>query len=63
MNESKSLERIAEELGVNFYDFYTRLYTSIKVKKDERERILNKLESEYPAITTWQGWPALKEGK
>ena len=29
----------------------------------ERKRILAILEKEYPAITTWQCWKALKEGK
>jgi len=35
-----------------------------EAKRKEREGILDLLEKEYPAITTWQCWRALKgEGK
>jgi len=31
-------------------------------KRQERERIITILEKEYPAISTWRCWPALKGG-
>ena len=34
-----------------------------EARQDERKKILAVLKKEYPAITTWQCWKALTEGK
>jgi len=34
-----------------------------EAKREERKEVMAILEKEYPAITTWQCWQSLKEGK
>jgi len=56
-----TLEALADDMKFKGYLFYKALIE--QGRQMERERIITILEKEYPAISTWRCWPALKEGR
>jgi len=53
-----TLEALAADVKVKAYLFYEALIEQGR----QMERIITILEKEYPAISTWRCWPALKKG-
>ena len=56
-----TLETLADDRDLKRHLFYKALIE--QGQQMERERIITILEKEYPAISTWQCWPALKKGR
>ncbi|MBU0846728.1 hypothetical protein KKH23_06015 [Patescibacteria group bacterium] len=55
-----TLEALVDDRNFKMHLFYKALIE--QGRQMERERIITILEKEYPAISTWRCWPALKGG-
>ena len=61
MTSLEALKILADDRKFKGYLFYKALIE--QGRQMERERIITILEKEYPAISTWRCWPALKRGQ